>query len=281
MSTSSPLKLLAVIPARFASTRFPGKPLALIDGKPMIQHVWERVTACRMIDRVIVATEDDRIRDTVTQLGGEVWLTSPDHVSGSDRIWEVASQLPEYNWVLNVQGDEPFFPSENLNHLTRLVAQQQALEATLADVYTLVSPFREQSPTAKDVLDPNQVKALLEIPTGWRFPEVGDALLAAPARYFSRSVIPHARNWPNPVLPEGQPLWFRHMGVYLYQRAALQAFTTLAPHPVEMSESLEQLRFLFNGFTLHSGIVEKESWGIDTPGDLVAVEQLRRELQHA
>ncbi len=242
--TSLHPKILAVIPARYASTRFPGKPLVDIQGKPMIQHVWERVSRLAAIDRVIIATDDPRIRDAAERFGAEVRMTSPEHPSGTDRMWEVAATLPEYDWVLNVQGDEPFINPQHLE--ATLEAIQRYPDAA---IITLVTPIQD----VESWQDPNLVKAVLAAN--------GRAL------YFSRSPVPYHRDAPHEVPPHT----YRHIGIYLYRREALEHFTKLPPSPLELTEKLEQLRALEAGMPIYAVLVSEAPVGIDTPADLVRI----------
>ncbi len=233
------MKTLAVIPARYASTRFPGKPLAMIHGKPMIQWVYERSAACQAIDEVLVATDDERIRDVVTDFGGYVVMTSPNHPSGTDRIQEAVKKWGGLaDIVVNVQGDEPAMDS---THLERLIA---CFDGSV-DIATLVTPFNDQTTFE----DPNRVKAVLA--------SNGRAL------YFSRAGIPYHRG-------ESSNLdsCFQHLGVYAYKREVLEAICMLPPSPLEIKESLEQLRWLEHGYVVHAAIVDEAAIGVDTPEDL-------------
>lgn len=237
-------QVLAVIPARYGSTRFPGKPLVEIQGKPMIQHVWERASEVPGIRRTIVATDDARIQTVVTVFGGEVRMTSPDHPSGTDRVWEVAEALPEYSLILNLQGDEPFLEAGVLD---RLLAASR--DWPQADIMTLVTPFDNPA----DVDNPNMVKAVLA--------QDGRAL------YFSRAAVPFHRDTDSKRLP-----YYRHLGLYLYRRPALARFVGLPPSPLEQAEKLEQLRALEAGMTLYAMVVDRAPVGIDTPEDLLRLE---------
>jgi 3-deoxy-manno-octulosonate cytidylyltransferase (CMP-KDO synthetase) len=237
-------QVLAVIPARYASTRFPGKPLVSIGDKPMIQHVWERVTQVSSIKRAVIATDDDRIADVAKSFNAEVRMTSPHHPSGTDRMWEVAQNLPEYDWVLNVQGDEPFI---NPRHLEQVIAAIQAHPQ--ADIITLVTPLTD----SKEWQNPNSVKAVLA--------------QNSRALYFSRASVPYHRDQPD--TPEHV---FRHIGLYLYRRAALEKFTQLPPSPLENIEKLEQLRALEAGMSIFTVVVDAAPVGIDTPEDLVRIQ---------
>lgn len=234
-------RILAVIPARYASTRFPGKPLVEIQGKPMIQHVWERVRQVSAIDRIIIATDDPRIQQAADQFGAESLMTNPNHPSGTDRIWEVAAQLPEYNWILNVQGDEPLIDPEHLD-----MAISSIQHHPQADIITLVTPLND----VESWQDPNIVKAVIA--------------QNEQALYFSRAAIPYHRDEPN--LPAHV---FRHIGLYLYRRSSLEQFTQLPPSTLELTEKLEQLRALEAGMIIATTLVNKAPIGVDTPQDLV------------
>ncbi len=236
----SPVKVLAVIPARYASTRFPGKPLALIDGKPMIQHVWERAKLAQRIDQVVIATDDARIESAVQAFGGTVCMTSPDHPSGTDRVWEVARQYPDFDLIFNVQGDEPFLDPVTLDRCVAAMAAQ--LDAA---IYTAVTPVTE----ASEWQNPNVVKAVMNAQGG--------------ALYFSRAPIPYHR-----AEPTRPAQVFRHIGLYLYRREALARFTQLPPSPLEQLEKLEQLRALEAGMAIYAIELPSAPIGIDTPEDL-------------
>lgn len=235
-------RVLAVIPARYGSTRFPGKPLANIQGKPMVQHVWERAQQAANIDRVIIATDDARILDAVTAFGGEARMTSADHPSGTDRVWEVAANQPDYGLVFNVQGDEPFLDPAALEETIGALRQQPDV-----DIMTTVTPIE----TAADYTNPNIVKAVIA--------EGGRAL------YFSRAVVPYCRDHAD---KQTAYRGFRHLGLYLYRRRALERFTKLPPSPLEQTEKLEQLRALEAGMTISAVVVTHAPVGIDSPEDL-------------
>jgi 3-deoxy-manno-octulosonate cytidylyltransferase (CMP-KDO synthetase) len=239
-----PPQILAVIPARYASTRFPGKPLVVIHGKPMIQQVWERVCQVASIQKVIIATDDARIYEATASFGAEVRMTSTDHASGTDRIWEVASALPQYNWVLNVQGDEQFINPAHLEAAIAAIGQHPQ-----ADIITLVTPITD----LESWRDPNIVKAVLS--SGQR------------ALYFSRSSVPYHRDTPDEVPTQG----YRHIGLYLYRRSALEQFTQLPPSTLELIEKLEQLRALEAGMSIYAVLVSEAPMGIDTPADLIRI----------
>ncbi len=238
------MQALAVIPARYQAQRFPGKPLVLIQDKPMIQWVYQAALSCPDFDRVIVATEDLRIADCVTAFGGEVVLTRADHPTGTDRVAEVAQKLPEYGVIANVQGDQPFATAAMLSALIQpyLVGETPAMT-------TLCCPLLD---TAQD--DPNSVKVLVD--------QTGHAL------YFSRANIPYRRN-PGPV-----PV-YHHLGLYAFRRDFLLQYQTLRPSPLEQAEGLEQLRVLEQGFRIRVCAVPTATLEINTPADLaLALERL-------
>jgi len=239
------MSVLAVIPARYASTRFPGKPLALIAGKPMLQHVCERVSRVPAIDEVLVATDDERIRAAVEEFGGTAVLTSPDHQTGTDRIVEALAGR-ETGWVLNVQGDEPAIDGSDL---ARLIETAQAAPDTQAA--TLV--FRTRDPAK--IADPNIVKAVVA-------PD-GNAL------YFSRSPVP----FPRKASEAPHAVW-RHLGVYLFRREFLLRFHAWPQTPLEQTEQLEQLRILEHGETLLCVEAQHEGVGVDVPEDVPTAEAL-------
>lgn len=256
------MKFIGIIPARYASTRFPGKPLADLGGKPMIQRVYEQ--AKQVLDTVIVATDDQRIYDCVQSFGGEVVMTSPDHTCGTDRVYEayqiytstVNSQqsiiTPHDTVVINIQGDEPFIQPDQI---------QALMDCFPTEIATLVHPFTEKD-TWSDLANPNYVKvAIAREQTDNNPTTMGRAL------YFSRSVIPYLRGieqeeW----LKQGQH--FRHIGMYAYRADILQKITQIPPAPLEKIESLEQLRWLENGLTIRVALTHHASIGIDTPEDL-------------
>jgi 3-deoxy-manno-octulosonate cytidylyltransferase (CMP-KDO synthetase) len=238
--------ILGVLPARWGSTRFPGKPLHVIAGKPLIQHVWERCRQCSRLDEVIVATDDVRIRDAVMAFGGKVAMTSPDHPTGTDRIAEVARAIPEATHIVNIQGDEPLIDPALIDEL----ASAMAADSTL-DMATAANPL---DPSDSAVLDPNVVKVVVALD--------GRAL------YFSRSPLPFFRN-----AVAGLPV-LRHKGIYAYQRAFLERFVTWAPSPLEQAESLEQLRALENGAVIKVLLTTDTSPGVDTPEQALEIEKL-------
>lgn len=240
---------IALIPARYASTRLPGKPLVEIAGKPMIQHVYERVQSSRTIDRVIVATDDERIRDFVRDFGGDVAMTSAEHLSGTDRIAAVARELGDLSMVINVQGDEPMIDPSILELLV------DALESTDCGCATPVTRITAM----RELFDTNIVKVVLRRDF-------------APL-YFSRSPVPCVRDRPAEEWL-GSHHFFRHIGVYAYRPAALERFVTAPASPLERCEQLEQLRMLDLGMSMICVEIEYEGIAVDTPEDVMRVEAL-------
>ncbi|TWT41122.1 3-deoxy-manno-octulosonate cytidylyltransferase [Phycisphaerae bacterium RAS1] len=238
------MQVLAVIPARYGSSRYPGKPLLRQTGKFLIQHVYERAQAAARVDRVLVATDDERIRAAVESFGGMAVMTRADHPSGTDRIAEVARKHdgPPDQIILNVQGDEPEIDPA---HLDRLVDRMEA--DALAPIATLACPFAADG----DPRDPNSVKVVCN--------RAGRAL------YFSRSLLPYPRDAGGQVAdPAG---WLLHLGVYAYRRSFLLEMAGWRPTTLEQTEKLEQLRVLEHGHAIAVEIVERAAVGIDTPAD--------------
>lgn len=238
-SPSAP-SVLGVIPARWGSTRFPGKPLHLIAGKPLVQHVWERCRECARLDGVTVATDDERIAEAVRAFGGEVTMTRPDHPSGTDRVAEVAEAHPGATHLINIQGDEPLIDPGLVNRLAGELTADAGLE-----MVTAANPLAPGDPV---LLDPNVVKAVID--------REGNAL------YFSRSLVPYPRN-PD-ELPEGLA-YYRHKGIYGFRRDFLLRFVAWPPSLLERCESLEQLRALENGARIRVVVTGDDSPGVDTP----------------
>ncbi len=234
------MPILAVVPARFASTRLPGKPLKADTGKPLIQHVVEAAQRARRLDRIVVATDDDRILQAVRAFGGEAVLTRADHPSGTDRVAEVAAAMPDSPIVVNLQGDEPEISPEALDLVVSLLEDDPTLPMA-----TLATPIRDPATFA----DPSCVKVVRDAH--------GHAL------YFSRGPIPHHRDGP----PADGVLGLLHLGLYAYRRDFLLKLATLPPSPLEGAEKLEQLRVLEAGATIAVGVVDESSVGIDTPDD--------------
>ena len=239
-------KTVAVIPARHASTRFPGKPLALIAGRPMIEHVWRRCQEANAFHEVWVATDDERIRATVEGFGGRAVMTSPDCATGTDRVAEVARGRPDVDVWVNVQGDEPLVDPAALKVLSGLFADPAVRMGTL------VRPLEPD-----EAASPNVVKAVLALN--------GDAL------YFSRSLVPFVREPGTPVKRWG------HIGLYGYRRDVLLSLAELAPTPLEEAEKLEQLRALEHGITLRCAQVSWRTVAVDVPEDVAKVEAVMRE----
>ena len=245
-----PAKVAVVIPARYASTRFPGKPLFPLAGKPMIQHVWERCAKASGVERVIVATEDQRILEACDGFGAECVMTSETCRSGTDRVAEVAKRkLKGFTHVINVQGDEPLVDPGTVSKLARAMAADRKIA-----MITSASVFAP----GDDVQNPNAVKVVVD--------RAGDAL------YFSRSCIPYVRN-------ETKGLrFYRHQGIYGYTTALLFQFVRWKPTLLEMAESLEQLRAVENGVKIRVVEVKHLSVGVDTPADAEAVTPLLEAL---
>ena len=235
---------MCVIPARYGSTRLPGKPLLEIAGKPMIQHVVERVRQSAAPKRVIVATDDNRIVAAVEAFGGEAMLTATDHPTGTDRLAEVAEAFPAVDLVINVQGDEPLIPPQAIDALAAAFTDRPDLQMA-----TLVSELEDA-----DAQNPAAVKVV--------------ASLDGHALYFSRSLIPYPRN------PGAHCRCYKHIGVYAYRRDFLLQYAKLPPTPLEQTESLEQLRALEHGFRIRLIETEFRSIGVDTPEDLQRVRKM-------
>ena len=238
--------LLGVLPARWGSTRFPGKPLHLIAGKPLIQHVWERCQQCRNLDEILIATDDARILAAVTAFGGKAVMTSPDHPTGTDRIAEAARGMPHATHIVNIQGDEPLIDPALIDELAAAIAGDPSL-----DMATAANPLDPADPAVRD---PNVVKVVTSLD--------GRAL------YFSRSPLPYFRN------PLAGLQVLRHKGIYAYSRAFLERFVTWPPSPLELAESLEQLRALEHGASIHVLLTHDSSPGVDTPEQALAVERM-------
>ncbi len=244
------MEVLILIPARYASTRFPGKPLAMIGGKPMVQHVVEKAAA--VSENVYVATDDGRIYDCVIGFGGKAVMTSAEHRSGTDRCYEAYRHVVEqtgkkYDVVVNIQGDEPFIQPEQVKALVA------CFEDDKVEIATLAKRFERNA----DIFDPNKVKVVCSAK--------GTAL------YFSRSAIPFCRGIEKECWLEMTP-FYKHVGMYAYRPEVLKEITALPQGRLEKAESLEQLRWLENGYTIAVRETAHESIGIDTPEDLKRVE---------
>ena len=238
------MKVLCVIPARYASTRLPGKPLALIAGKPMIQHVYERACHAVMPQEVVVATDSKIVADAVKEFGGKVMMTSPDHPSGTDRLAEVALSYPDIDVIVNVQGDEPMIPPEVIDRLAQAFADDKDLK--MATLKTLMGE--------EEYNNPNAVKVVTD--------QNGYAL------YFSRSLLPYPRN------RKADFKVYKHVGIYAYRRSFLLSYAAYEPTPLEQIEGLEQLRVLENGQRIKVLESKFQGIGIDTQEDLDAINAL-------
>ncbi len=241
------MNFTAIIPARYASTRFPGKPLALLGNKPVIQHVYEQATS--VLNEVWVATDDDRIREAVEKFGGRVVMTRADHKSGTDRIEEAAEKTgTQADVVINIQGDEPFVQPSQIKTLMQLFDNADTQIGTLGKHFENIEA----------VNNPNSPKIVTD--------KQGFAL------YFSRSVIPYIRGAQDNEWLSHFP-FLKHLGLYAYRREVLHEITQLPQSSLEIAESLEQLRWLENGYRIRVGLTDVETVGIDTPEDLQRAEE--------
>jgi 3-deoxy-manno-octulosonate cytidylyltransferase (CMP-KDO synthetase) len=237
------IPILGIIPARYASTRFPAKPLADIAGKSMIQRVYEQVKKSKLITDVIVATDNIEIMNHVTAFGGRVRMTKESHVSGTDRCYEALTlQKAKFDYVINIQGDEPFIQPEQIDLLAKLLDAK-------TEIATLVKKIEDP----EQLFNPNVVKAVVS--------DNGEAL------YFSRSTVPHIRNTPEAEWIK-KHTFYKHIGMYAYRTDVLKQLTSLPVSTLEKAESLEQLRWLENGFRIQVAETTTETIGIDTPEDL-------------
>ena len=245
------MKCIAIIPARYASTRFPGKPLAILGGKPVIQHVYEQVSS--VLDEVYVATDDERIYNKVLEFGGRVVMTSPNHKSGTDRIEEAANKIgTDADIIINVQGDEPFI------HPSQIRSLIACFDEPTTQIATLGKPFGADADMSL-IDNPNSPKIAVD--------NNGFAL------YFSRSVIPYIRGTEHAEWAGNYP-FLKHLGVYAYRTNVLREITKLPQSSLELAESLEQLRWLQNGYRIRVGTTDIETVGIDTPEDLKKAEKV-------
>jgi len=250
------MKILGVIPARFASTRFPGKPLAEISGKPMIQWVYERTL--QVFDDVYVATDDARIQKAVEQFGGRVVMTATTHQSGTDRIAEALDAIEKitqtkFDIVINIQGDEPFIQPEQLKKVAA------CFTVPAVQIATLVKQFTK----GEDLFNPNSPKVILN--------KNDEAI------YFSRSAIPFVRGKEKDDWPIHHK-FYKHIGLYAYRSDVLREITKLAQSPLELAESLEQLRWIENGYTIKVEITDMETLAVDTPEDLERVKEFAKSV---
>lgn len=241
------MKTLCVIPARYASTRLPGKPLADIAGKPMICRVYERARRAERITEVVAATDDPRVFDAVKADGGQAMMTAADHPTGTDRLAEVAMAYPDVDLIINVQGDEPLIEPQVIDDLAAAFDEDAGLQMA-----TVMTPMEEEI----DQRNPNNVKVVTD--------KNGYAL------YFSRSLLPYPR------YNKGVPV-YKHIGIYAYKRDFLLQFAKMKPTPLEQTESLEQLRVLENGYRIKVIRTDFKFVGVDTLDDLVLVNEIYRE----
>lgn len=251
------MKFIAIIPARYASTRFPAKPLAMLGGKRVIERVYEQVAG--VLDDAVVATDDQRIYDAVKAFGGKVEMTSTAHRSGTDRCWEAyQKQGNEFDVIINVQGDEPFIQPSQINAL------KACFDNPDTDIATLVKPFSAEDDFS--VLEnPNSPKVVVD--SNMR------------ALYFSRSVIPYLRGVEQSSWLKSHT-FYKHIGIYGFRADVLKAVTALPQSSLEIAESLEQLRWLENGYKIGVGISDVETIGIDTPEDLARAEEFLKNLKY-
>jgi len=255
MKKDSLLQFAGIIPARYASSRFPGKPLVLIGNKTMIQRVYDQ--ACKTLDMVWVATDDKRIFEAVLNFGGKAIMTSPDHLSGTDRCAEAVTKINresarKIDVVINIQGDEPFIKPEQITLLMKCFDDETVELATLV---------RKVEP-GEDVFNPNQPKVILD--------SKGNAI------YFSRAAIPYVRDSEKSDWTKNH-VFYKHLGLYAYRSETVKKITLLSRSPLEISESLEQNRWIENGYRIRTAVTTWESIGIDTPDDLEKAKSL---LEH-
>ena len=251
------LNFIGIIPARYGSTRFPGKPLATLGGMTVIERVYRQVS--KAMDHVIVATDDERIAQAVQGFGGEAVMTSTSHRSGTDRCWEAYQNHGGHeDVIINIQGDEPFVQPSQLRTI------MSCFDDDATDIATLVRPFPHDGPI-EALMNPNMAKVVLD--------------LNHHARYFSRSVIPYLRGIECAEWPKHHQ-YYAHIGLYAYRARVLEQITHLPQSPLELAESLEQLRWLENGFTIRVGESQVQTIGIDTPDDLARAEAFLKSQSH-
>lgn len=250
------MKFIGMIPARYASTRFPAKPLALLGGKPVIQRVYEQVAG--VLDDAFVATDDERIEAAVKAFGGKVVMTSVNHKSGTDRCYEAFTKVGEgYDVIVNIQGDEPFIQPSQLE------AIKACFEDPTTEIATLVKPFVPEDGFAA-LENVNSPKVVVNRNMN--------------ALYFSRSIIPYQRNADKQDWLAGHT-YYKHIGLYAYRAEVLKEITAISQSPLELAESLEQLRWLESGYTIKVGISQVETIGIDTPEDLEKAEAFLKQQE--
>lgn len=249
------MKFIAIIPARYASTRFPAKPLAMLGGKRVIERVYEQVAG--VLDDAVVATDDSRIYDAVKAFGGKVEMTSTAHRSGTDRCWEAYQKIGrDFDVVINVQGDEPFIQPSQLEAL------KSCFNDPNTDIATLVKPFATTD-SIEALENPNSPKVVVDKDMH--------------ALYFSRSVIPYLRGVEKSEWLK-KHTFYKHIGIYGFRAEVLKAVTSLPQSTLELSESLEQLRWIENGYKIGVGISDVETIGIDTPDDLARAEEFLKSI---
>ncbi len=244
------MNILGIIPARYASTRFPGKPLVQIKGKSMVQRVYEQALQAKCLSDVLVATDDERIFQHVQEFGGKVVRTAAHHQSGTDRCFEAYTlhDIP-YTHIINIQGDEPFIQPSQID----------LLAGCLHNPHTQLATLVKKVQDTGELFNPNAPKVVLNN--------------ASEAIYFSRHPIPYCRNVPNDIWHR-QHTYFKHIGIYAYRSDVLEQITQLEASALELAESLEQLRWLENGYRIATAVTDQETIGIDTPEDLIKVEAM-------
>jgi 3-deoxy-manno-octulosonate cytidylyltransferase (CMP-KDO synthetase) len=246
------MKILGIIPARFASSRFPGKPLADIGGKSMIQRVYEQAQKAKSLSKVVVATDDSRIFDHIIGFGGEAYMTSENHPSGTDRCFEAlqkAGGSSKYDYIINIQGDEPFIDPETVEQMAKLL-----------DFKTEIATAVKKINDYETLFDPNVVKAVLT--------------MRKQCLYFSRQTVPYVRGHePGTWLEHAD--FYKHIGLYAYRNDVLEQISHLPPSPLENTEKLEQLRWLGYGYKIYATVTNYESIGVDTPEDLEKLNKSR------
>lgn len=245
--------VLGIIPARYASTRFPGKPLVPLNGAPLLWHTWNSVVQAGLLDEVVIATDDERIREAASSWGAQVRMTREEHPSGTDRCGEVLAHYPEAAQVINIQGDEPFTSATSLKLLRSMLQSTPA-----PDIATLAVPLTDK----ERLFSEHQVKVVCGTE--------GQAL------YFSRQAIPAQRGIPREQWLDTGVCYLKHVGMYGYQAAALPQLCQLQPGILEQAEQLEQLRWMEAGYRIQVGIIHEEPIGIDTPEDLQRAEAFLR-----
>ena len=246
------MKILGIIPARFASSRFPGKPLAEISGKSMIQRVYEQAQKAKSLSKIVVATDDSRIFDHVIGFGGEAYMTAENHPSGTDRCFEAlqkAGGSSKYDYIINIQGDEPFIDPETIEQMAKLL-----------DFKTEIATAVKKINDYETLFDPNVVKAVLT--------------MRKQCLYFSRQTVPYVRGHePGTWLEHAD--FYKHIGLYAYRNDVLEQISHLPPSPLENTEKLEQLRWLGYGYKIYATVTNYESIGVDTPEDLEKLNKSR------